>query len=42
MPIGPNDLVNAATVLARDGTLVTRNTREFERVEGLRVEDWTE
>jgi tRNA(fMet)-specific endonuclease VapC len=39
-PIGPNDLVIAATTLAVDATLVTANTREFERVAGLRVESW--
>ena len=30
----------AGQALARDLTLVTRNTGEFRRVEGLRVEDW--
>ncbi len=39
-PIGANDLLIAATALAHDLTVVTRNTREFERVVGLRVEDW--
>lgn len=38
--IGPNDLIIAATVLSRDATLVTHNTREFRRVPGLRCEDW--
>lgn len=38
--IGPNDLVIAATCVAQNATLVTRNTREFERVRGLRCEDW--
>lgn len=40
IPIGPNDLVIAAHVLAADLTLVTANTREFERVPSLRVENW--
>lgn len=40
--IGPNDLLIAATVLANGLTLVTANTREFGRVEGLRFEDWEE
>ncbi len=40
MPIGPYDMLIAGQALARDLTLVTRNTREFMRVEGLRVEDW--
>jgi tRNA(fMet)-specific endonuclease VapC len=39
-PIGPNDLLIAATALAHDLTLVTHNIREFSRVTGLRVEDW--
>ena len=40
-PIGMNDTMIAGTVLAEDGVLVTHNVREFERVEGLKVEDWT-
>lgn len=40
MPIGPYDILIAGQALARDLTLVTRNTREFERIEGLRVENW--
>ncbi len=39
-PIGPNDLLIAATARAHDATLVTHNTREFSRVVGLKVEDW--
>lgn len=39
-PIGPNDLMIAAIALANDLTLVTHNTREFERVPGLKLEDW--
>lgn len=39
-PIGPNDLLIAAQALAADLTLVTANTREFERVPSLRVENW--
>lgn len=39
-PIGPNDLMIAAIAIANDVTLVTRNTREFGRVAGLRIEDW--
>lgn len=41
-PIGPNDLMIAATALAHGATLVTSNVREFERVEGLVVENWAE
>jgi tRNA(fMet)-specific endonuclease VapC len=39
-PIGPNDLLIAATALSHDLTLVTHNSREFGRVSGLRTEDW--
>ena len=39
-PIGPYDLLIAGTVLAHNLTLVTRNTREFERVPGLKIENW--
>ena len=39
-PIGPNDLLIAATALAHDLTLVTHNVREFSRVAGLKIEDW--
>jgi tRNA(fMet)-specific endonuclease VapC len=39
-PIGPNDLLIAAHALTADLALVTANTREFERVPSLRVENW--
>ena len=39
--IGPNDLIIAATVVANQGTLVTHNSKEFNRVPGLLTEDWT-
>jgi tRNA(fMet)-specific endonuclease VapC len=39
-PIGPYDLMIAATAIANDLTLVTHNTDEFGRVVGLRYEDW--
>ena len=38
--IGPNDLLIAAIALAHGMTLVTHNTREFERVRELNLEDW--
>ncbi len=41
-PIGPNDLLIAATVRSRNGTLVTHNTGEFERMEDLSLRDWTQ
>jgi tRNA(fMet)-specific endonuclease VapC len=39
-PIGANDLLIAAQVLALGYTIVTDNEREFARVEGLRLENW--
>jgi tRNA(fMet)-specific endonuclease VapC len=39
-PIGSHDLFIAAHARSRDMTLVTHNLREFQRVPGLRVEDW--
>ncbi len=39
-PIGPNDLMIAATAIAHDLVLVTHNVAEFSRVAGLRFEDW--
>lgn len=39
-PIGPYDVQVAGVALAHDLTVITRNTREFERVPGLRVENW--
>lgn len=38
--IGANDLLIAATALANGLTLITHNTDEFKRIEGLAVEDW--
>lgn len=40
LAISSNDLMIAATARAHDAVLVTHNLREFERVVGLRVEDW--
>jgi tRNA(fMet)-specific endonuclease VapC len=39
-PIGPYDLLIAAIATVNNLTLVTHNTREFERVPELRFEDW--
>ena len=39
-PIGPNDLIVAATALSVSATLITSNTDEFSRVPGLRIESW--
>lgn len=38
--IGPNDLWLAATCLAHGLGIVTANSREFRRVQGLSVESW--
>lgn len=40
-PIGPMDLLIAGHAKSEELILVTNNTREFQRVEGLMVEDWT-
>jgi len=40
-PIGPYDVLIAGQALARNLTVVTANRREFDRVDGLAVEDWT-
>ena len=40
--ISANDLIIASTVKANEGILVTHNVKEFERIKGLKVEDWTE
>ena len=39
-PIGEMDLLIASQALGEDLTLVTNNTREFERIEGLKLENW--
>ena len=40
-PIGPIDTLIAGQALARGLILVTANTQEFVRVEGLNCEDWS-
>ena len=40
MPIGPYDLLIAGLAKSLDMTLVTNNTKEFERIDGLHVENW--
>lgn len=40
-PIGPLDTIIASQAVARNLTLVSNNEREFRRVPGLRVENWT-
>ncbi|MEH8019589.1 PIN domain-containing protein [Rheinheimera muenzenbergensis] len=41
IPIGANDAAIAGNAIAAGCVLVTNNTREFERVPGLRIEDWS-
>ncbi len=40
MPIGPYDLLIAGLARSQGMTLVTNNTKEFERVVGLHLENW--
>jgi tRNA(fMet)-specific endonuclease VapC len=40
-PIGPSDVLIAAQARRSGAMLVTANSREFERVPGLAVTDWT-
>ena len=39
-PIGSNNMLIASHALALDATLVTASTREFARIEGLKLENW--
>ena len=39
-PIGANDLLIASIARTHDMTLVTANLNEFERIEGLKIENW--
>ena len=41
-PIGANDLWIASHALAEDATLVSNNSPEFERIAGLRLENWAD
>lgn len=40
-PIGPYDILIAGQALRHGATLVTANTREFKRVKGLKIADWS-
>jgi tRNA(fMet)-specific endonuclease VapC len=39
--VGAMDMLIAAHVIAEDSVLITNNAREFHRVPGLAVEEWT-
>ena len=41
-PIGPLDMMIAGHAKALAYTVVTNNTKEFERVKGLKLENWSE
>lgn len=41
-PIGPLDTLIASHALTLSSTLVTNNAKEFSRVQGLGLENWTE
>ena len=41
-PIGPLDMMIAGHARSLSYTVVTNNVREFERVSGLRIENWAE
>ncbi len=40
MPIGPYDILIAGVAKHSNAILVTHNTKEFQRVQALRLEDW--
>ena len=40
-PIGPLDLLIAAHAMSQDLTLITNNDKEFRRIKGLKIENWT-
>jgi len=41
-PIGAYDIQIAAIALADNMVLLTNNTKEFERIEGLKLENWVQ
>lgn len=41
-PVDDIDLLIAGVAMLNDWTLVTHNRKHFSRIEGLRVEDWSE
>lgn len=41
-PVGAYDVLIAGQALARGWILVTSNVREFERIDGLEIQDWNQ
>ena len=41
-PIGPLDMMIAGHAKSLEYTVVTNNTKEFERVKGLKLENWAD
>ena len=39
-PIGNYDYIIAGTAVANNGIIVTNNTKEFNRIKGLKLENW--
>ena len=39
-PIGPYDLIIGATTIYKNLILVTHNTKEFSRIDKIKIEDW--
>jgi len=39
-PVGPMDTLIAGTTVTHHGILVTHNTKEFSRIDGLQIADW--
>jgi tRNA(fMet)-specific endonuclease VapC len=39
-PIGSMDLLIAAQAISLNITLVTNNTKEFDRISGIKIENW--
>ena len=42
LPVGDADILIASQCLTRGYTLVTNNTKHFEQIDGLKLEDWTQ
>lgn len=40
-PVGPMELLLAAQAKSHELILVTNNERQFKRIEGLQIENWT-